>query len=499
MGRRVLITQQFMRGWTGSEIVTRDLAIGLLRRGCTPVVYTHEAGKSAAALREASVPVIEDLALIGEPPDLIHAHHHPVMAAAIARFPDVPVVAAHQDFVHWLDAPQTFPSIRRWIAVDRAIVDRLVLEGGLPANRVELILNAVDMRRFAPGPPLPETPRHALAFAKNSGHMEAITAACRQAGIELDWVGEAVDRVSDRIESMLPRYDLVFTSALSALEAMACGRAVIVCDGRGLAGFCTEERWGDWRPYNFGLRALSTAVTADAILQELALYSASEAAAASALTRADADLDVRVGRILGIHDEALAGHEPVDPRATLRTLSRYLHDWTPSTDGRWPWMIERETLIEAVANAQAGLDRVPEGAPVSLGAEHDSRLVQLVSGFHQPEPWGVWTTEGPAVISLRLPGEGRFELSVVAGSLVQAQVRAAISVNGVACAEWVFEPGDGPAARTVVIPPGQVAQDGRVWVTIAPSVSFVPAHYGLGADDRRLSLALSNVSARRMS
>src|ERR1700761_6806632 len=67
MGRRVLITQQFLTGWSGTETATRDLAIGLIAQGCSPVVYTLAAGASAAALRDASIPVVEDLDLIGEP------------------------------------------------------------------------------------------------------------------------------------------------------------------------------------------------------------------------------------------------------------------------------------------------------------------------------------------------------------------------------------------------------------------------------------------------
>ena len=84
---KILLTQQFLDGWTGSETALQNLALSLGARGHRPIVYTRSKGASAAALVAASVPVIDDLESMSEAPDLIHANHHPVMMAAAARSP----------------------------------------------------------------------------------------------------------------------------------------------------------------------------------------------------------------------------------------------------------------------------------------------------------------------------------------------------------------------------------------------------------------------------
>ena len=236
---RVLLTNITLTGRTGTEIVTRDLALGLLRRGHRPMVYAPEArGGLADELRAASVPVADDIDAIAVRPDVIHGHHNAPLATAIARFPEVPAIFVCHDFTAWHDAPPHFPSIRRYVAIDDTNADRLVAESGIEPERVAVHLNAVDLRRFAASQRrLPDAPARALAFVKHITHLTAVRAACAARGIALDTVGTAAGVRVDAPETVFAGYDLVFTSALSALEAMACGCAVIVCDARGVAGF----------------------------------------------------------------------------------------------------------------------------------------------------------------------------------------------------------------------------------------------------------------------
>src|SRR2546429_281603 len=195
----VLITNLQLSGRNGTEIVTRDLALGLRRLGHRPIILTQADGPIATELRERSIPVATDIGQIGAPVDVIHAHHTHMAAIAIARFPGAPCVFLAHDFLAWSDAPPMLP-----------------------------------------------------------------------------WV---------------PRYDLVFASALTALEAMACGRAVVVCDGRGLAGFVSPERFAHWRSCNFGLRTLAPEVSTSGVLREIDAYDAGSAAEVGRRVRQEAGLD----------------------------------------------------------------------------------------------------------------------------------------------------------------------------------------------------------------
>ena len=234
VARRVLLTNMWLAGRSGTEIVTRDVALGLLRRGHRPIVYAQQTGPLAAELRAASIPVVDRIASIAERPDVIHAHHNAPLAVAVARFPDVPAIFVCHDFTAWHDAPPHFPSVLRYVAVDETVADRLRIESGIAPERVAIHRNAVDLDRFrAPERSLPEAPRRALAFVKHTAHLEALRTACAARGLALDEAGTVTGNRLDRPEEVLPKYDLVFTSALSALEAMVSGCAVIVCDARG--------------------------------------------------------------------------------------------------------------------------------------------------------------------------------------------------------------------------------------------------------------------------
>ena len=89
---RVLLTNQSLDQRAGSELYLYELATRLLARGHAPVVFSPKLGRVAAALRNATVPVVDDLGAIGEPPDLIHGQHHLAAMTALLHFPGVPAL-----------------------------------------------------------------------------------------------------------------------------------------------------------------------------------------------------------------------------------------------------------------------------------------------------------------------------------------------------------------------------------------------------------------------
>jgi len=148
-GLRILITNRSLAARGGSETYVRDLAVGLVRRGHTPIAYSTRLGDMAAELRAATVPVIDDLGLVGAPPDLIHGQHHLEAMTALLRFPRVPAVFVCHGWLPWEEAPPRFPRILRYVAVDWTCRDRLLFEHGIPEETIRVLLNAVDLERFA--------------------------------------------------------------------------------------------------------------------------------------------------------------------------------------------------------------------------------------------------------------------------------------------------------------------------------------------------------------
>ena len=59
------------------------------------------------------------------------------------------------------------------------------------------------------------------------------------------------------------KYDLVFGKGRAALEGLAVGAAVVLCDLEGAGPLVRSDRYDELRRRNFGLRALRSPHTAD--------------------------------------------------------------------------------------------------------------------------------------------------------------------------------------------------------------------------------------------
>ena len=132
--------------------------------------------------------------------------------------------------------------------------------------------NAVDLDRFPLRAALPEHPARALIFSNNASddnYVPAIREACAGFGVALDVVGKNSDHPVDRPETILAGYDLVFGKARCALEALATGTAVIVCDAGGLAALVSSDNLEKLRRKNFGRRSLEHPVTVDAVADQI--------------------------------------------------------------------------------------------------------------------------------------------------------------------------------------------------------------------------------------
>jgi hypothetical protein len=499
---KILMTNMALSGRSGTEIQTRNIALELLRQGHNPLVYTPVPGPIAVELRDASIPVVTDLNNIAQPIDIIHGHHLPMSLIAAAMFPDVPGIFVCHDFTAWHDSPPLLPSIRRYLAVDEAVYDRLTLENGIPQDMVRILLNAPDINRFVPGVALPNQPKRALAFAKNQGHIAAINAACAQRGIHLDVIGQAVGRIVDAPERLLGEYDLVFTSALSAMEAMACGRAVVVCDGRGLAGMCDAPRFAAWRRLNFGLRTLQQPLTPETIGAEIDRYDASQVAEVATRMRAEGGLAAHVEQLTFLYREVLEAHRlaPHSVRDLSRAIGTQLQH-SHSSSGALPWLRERKLLLERIDELLYGAPYAPLDTPLAFGSGETRRWWQKIRGFSSSEDWGTWTDGSTAVALLRVERPCDLHAEFVVHPFVpdrRRELSVAITVNGLPLDTWRFRGPETiePRTRHLRIPKDVVGEDGAIWLAFAVNKAQSPKQLGLSADSRLLGLGLRGLTLR---
>jgi hypothetical protein len=238
--------------------------------------------------------------------------------------------------------------VLRYVAVDYRCRGRLEQNTRIPPENIRVVLNAVDLSRFRPRSRLPPKPARAVIFSNYASrwtHVAAVTKACKSLGIALDVIGKASNADSSNPEELLPRYDLVFAKARCALEAMAVGSAVVLCDFAGLGLMVSSDKFGELRKLNFGAGTLLRPLDPELIAAEIQKYDAHDAQLVSEQVRQTASLTDAITEWIDLYHDALDGHA-VDQRseedrrvAELMAAAEYLEKW--GYDARIVWEKEK--------------------------------------------------------------------------------------------------------------------------------------------------------------
>ncbi len=377
---RILLTNNTLCHRAGSELYVRDIAIELMRRGHRPVAYSTQLGAVAEELRAATVPVIDRLNDLAEPPDIIHGQHHYETFTALLRFPDTPAVYYCHGWLPWEEATLKHPNIVRYVAVDHLCRERLIVEGGVSPNRVEVVLNFFDERLFPQRPPLPATPKRALVFSNYfTNHcLTAVTKACARCGIELDVRGLNNGNPSDHPGPLLAAYDIVFAKARSAIEAMAVGASVVLCGPDKLGPMVTTENFGSLRLWNFGIRTLAMPLDADLLAAELQKYNCEDASKVSHLVRTTCELQSAADHIVDIYQRVLA--TDLSARSADRAQSG-----TPCVEYLERWASKYKSFSQAMSERDYWASRC-NAAEQDL-AQRDEQLRTQQSAVEDRQQW----------------------------------------------------------------------------------------------------------------
>ncbi len=392
---RVLLTNNTLDVRAGTELYVRDVAVELLRRGHKPVAYSTRLGQVARELREATVPVISKLEMLGEEPDLIHGQHHYETLSAMLHFPRTPAISYCHGWLPWEEAPLRFPRILQYVAVDEVCRERLIAEGGIDPSKIDLLLNFFDSRLFPPRGPLPEKPLNALAFSNlfsEAADLPVLREACDRQGIELHAAGLAARNVETDTGALLAKYDIVFAKARAAIEAMAVGAAVVLCNPGRLGPLVTARKFASLRPLNFGIRTLDRPLEMDGLMEELRGYNSADAAMVSQKVRAECELRPAVDRIIELYERVIAEARTSPLEVSIegdRAAARYLEDPPPRFKesalevdrNRWvKRCLAAETALRELASGEAPLPQDPNSAFRDPLAAHVSDFSVIEGG-----------------------------------------------------------------------------------------------------------------------
>ena len=224
----------------------------------------------------------------------------------------------------------------------------MATESNIPPDDITVLLNGVDVERFRRGRTSGSRPTRALFF--NSRHsldsdtVSAIREATSNVRIDLDFIGTPFGRLTAEPERILPGYDIVFASGKSAIEALACGCAVIVLGRTSCGDMVRMDNVDRFRRANFTIAVNSPPPSASAIAAELRRFSAEDCAAVTERVRHDADFRRSVATLVRLYEQAIERHRATapDPAAEMLAMSRYLRRIVPlikmtdrMLDGQW--------------------------------------------------------------------------------------------------------------------------------------------------------------------
>jgi hypothetical protein len=350
---RILLTNIQLNGRTGTEIVIRDLALGLRAAGCEPVVYSPNLGCMADEIGKSGIPVVSNLDDLEAAPDVIHGHHHVETLAALHRFPGVPGIFVCHDATAWHDFPPIHPMLRAYVVISFYGRERLVREALLAEEEIRMIGNAVDLNRFRLRPPLPKKPARAVLFSNyaKTGDvwLDAVRAACEAEGLSLEVIGSGVGRSCERPETVLGDFDIVFGIGRCALEAMATGCAAILCSASGLWEMVTPENVENGLNWNFAVRLLTRQATQESLQAEIRRYDPASARAVSAVIRQRCSVDKAVGTYLSLYKAVL------HPSTKMAAFA-----------SRWAVRLQHQLIVRHAAN-----ERLESAASPSASLQPD--------------------------------------------------------------------------------------------------------------------------------
>ncbi len=317
----LLFTNNTLQGLAGSELYVYELALELQRRGNQVSCFTLNTGPVGDKLREKGVKIVTTLAEMEAlpPVDFIHAHHRLEARLAASCFPLAPIVYASLGPFHPFEQAGADRGIfTRYIAISQDVRDKMTYAQQIPATKISVVPNFVDLARFTAHRTLEVKPRRVLLLTNYFKPEGLIEEACKVAGgLELKAIGAQSESVWN-VEDYIDWADVVVTSARGALQAMAMGRAVVVYRPTGSDGLLTPANFETCLYHNFSGRAFGKQFDATTMAEQLTSYNTGEVRQLQYRVRSEFSLSRIAESLLQVYQQ---------------TITEYRHQWPASSEG----------------------------------------------------------------------------------------------------------------------------------------------------------------------
>jgi archaellum component FlaC len=272
---KILYTNNTLANAAGTEISLFEACLGMSERGHTVAAYSKQLGYVSDRMRQMGILVIDDLNEVPWIPDVVHGHHEWETSSVALFWPEVPIISFCRGSSRWEEEPCLSPNVVFFVAVDQDCKNRLLKNPLVDDSKIKTILNGVDLKRFNIKKKYSKDLKRALIFsnyATQENFIPIVRDACLKNGIALDVVGKGVKNTIERPEDILGEYDVVFAKGRAALEALACGCAVVVADVEGLGPYVNADNFEEARNMSFGFPLMKDSFSIENVMNRLHQY-----------------------------------------------------------------------------------------------------------------------------------------------------------------------------------------------------------------------------------
>jgi len=311
---KILFTNHHLADFAGTETFTWTVAHALRRAGHEVVIATAQKGAATRIFENEGFDVFEEFdELKNMGFDVIHAQHNPMAVLARHAFPATPMVFMGHGVFHPLEQPPSADlAVAEWVAVSEEIRDYWAERYGL--HKVQIFRNPIDCRRYRQLRPICEELQRILVISNNYPvNLRAmVERTCSDLGISVRFVG-GMYNAEWEIERLINEVDLVISIGRGVLEAMACGRAVLVLDQHGCDGLMTPELYRESRKFNFSGRRFARKLRQVDLAELFAAYDSGMGGVNRALIEEHHNVDQEVSNLEQIYQRAVRSTRRFEP------------------------------------------------------------------------------------------------------------------------------------------------------------------------------------------
>ena len=354
----------------GSETYVLTVAEQLQRLGHEVTILAGETGPMSDFVADRGLTVTSDLGALPKAPDALVVQDS-VLAYRLAElYPDTPQLFRAASDLYDLQLPPAMPGVVSDVVACSERVRRRVRHLAL-AHRIHRLRQPIDTERFMPAGAPSARPRRALLLGNylRGRRLETIQTALERRGLTCHRVG-ALGEATCEPEQAIWAADLVVAKGRAALEAMACGKPVLIYDQFGGDGWVTAERYEAMEADNFAGLSAPLVLTGERLDEELADYHPDMGTVNRELATMHHSARTHVAQLCGLLERT---HPPVETEgAPLRELARLVSlQWRSEMRALGFQEASRRAQAEAEqARAELATELVAHAAEISgLGAE----------------------------------------------------------------------------------------------------------------------------------